>query len=168
MAEMTGGEHLDGRRCARNQPRLGEHVGIDDRVLLEPDELAEVDHDVFMTPVVVEAAELRKPLLEGHLATFEAGGEPDARPRALPLLPSPAGLALSGALTTTDPLARPAAALGRAQLMKFHAAPSDSDASSWSTAIPAGESAGSPLTATRWRTLWIIPRIEGVASGSTV
>ena len=51
----AGAEHLDRPRRARNQARLGEHVGVDDRVLLETDELAEVDHDVFLMPVVVEA-----------------------------------------------------------------------------------------------------------------
>src|SRR5580704_8763933 len=165
---MAGREHLHRGGGARDQPSLSEHVRVHHGVPVKPHELAEVDHHVLMTKAVEETAQLRQPLLERHLAALEAGWEPDARPGALALLAATAGLALSGALTATDPFARPVAALSGTQLVELHAELSEAVARSWSSAAPAGESAGSPLTATRWRTLWTMPRIAGVASCSTV
>ena len=125
------GQKGQGSRSSVGLPTgFGEHVRIDHGVLLEADELAEVDHHVFVTPAIVEPAQFWQALLEGHLATFEAGREPDARSRSLTLLAATAGLALPGTLAATDPLARPAAALGGTQFMQLHAAFSESAASS--------------------------------------
>src|SRR5579864_145128 len=168
MLEASGGQNLDLRRRARDEPRFGEGVGIDHGVPLETTELAEVDDDVLATPVIVESAQLREPLLERHLTTLETSRKPDARPGSLTLLATTARLALSGALAATDPLARLTAAFGGAQLVQLHAALSDSAPRWRSRSAPSGESAGLPSTLTRWRTLWTIPRIEAVASCSTV
>src|SRR5689334_22004780 len=112
---------------------LGEQAG----------DVADVDRLVLGAEAVAEAAQLRQPHVDGHLAALEPGRDVLAR---LGALGAAAGSLALGALTPADPGLLGLRARGGTQVMDLDNHQSTSS------------------TVTRWRTVWISPRTSGVSS----
>src|ERR1700759_44764 len=152
---LAGGETLGMHRIKRNGIACVEaslEVEQVDRLGVRPEDLE--GHRLLH----VGAAQLAHPHVNRVLAALEPGALLRARARAVTLLPAAGGLAGAPALAATDALARTPRSGCRGQVV-------EADALFALFRLSHQESSS---TSTRWRTLWSMPLIWGVALTSTV
>src|SRR5215207_4850793 len=142
-------EDLDQVILPANHPRCLELLDAD-FVSAELRELADVDRRVDLwsgggvRAPARHTLEARQPALQGHLSTLVGQVRLRTRASVGSLVAAAAGLALPRACSPSDPLAVLSRAGGRTEFVQPHYSSTSS-------------------TSTRWRTLWIIPRICGVS-----
>src|SRR5262249_9824253 len=120
----------------------------------------DVDDLVVDLEPVLEAAQLRDPLVERRLAALEPRRDRAAGSRLLALRAAARGLALAGGDPAADARARRTGAGGGLEVVEFHA--SSFSASPFAAALVPPSATSSTVTRNRtWRTM---PRVAGLSA----
>src|SRR4051794_35303041 len=168
LGELSATQDLDRDPLAGGQAGAPKGVEVDGGAVVEAGvEVREVDRLRVRAErlerhrhLLVRAAQLAHPHVNRVLAALEARTALGARARPVALLAAAGGLAGARALAATDALARAPRAGGRLEVVEADGL--------FGGLGRLGLGHHFSSTATRWRTLWTIPRSCGESSRSTV